>query len=168
MENENVKEPQTKVKKKAVNNISDELMKNYKIVNNFSWRLVFFAMFVTFLLVVFIIFYDAYTIKSNQLKVEANNINNEINDEFSVVVNAINMNGYITAFEQYLKTSEGDEEEDKSLYYENASKTLNNMGLINEEIQNVFVASFRNKSVLYSGIGNVYKENFIKVGMLLI
>ncbi|MBE5935378.1 MAG: hypothetical protein E7262_06260 [Lachnospiraceae bacterium] len=144
-----------------INNISDDLQKNYKVVNNFSWRLVIFTMVVSFISIIFVIAYDAYVIKSNQLKVEAHNINNAINEEFSVVVNSINMNGYLTIFEQYLKTTSGVEEITSTVYYEDAVKTLNTMSLISEEIENVFIVSFNNKSVLYSGISNAYTTDFV-------
>lgn len=146
---------------KEINNISDELQKNLKVVNNFSWRLVLFTISVAFVIVLFIISYDAYVIKSNQLKVEANNINNSINDEFSVVVNSINMNGYLTIYEQYLKTSATDETPiEETVYYEDTVVTLNSMSLISEEIENVFVVSFKNNSILYSGISNIYTEDY--------
>ena len=64
-----------------INNISDELEKNYKIVNNSLWVVTLISIIFGMLVVLLLMAFDAYDIRKGALKLESDNINEMINEQ---------------------------------------------------------------------------------------
>ena len=137
-----------------INNISDELEKNYKIVNNSLWVVTLISIIFGMLVVLLLMAFDAYDIRKGALKLESDNINEMINEQFGMVQSTINSKGYVEIFEQYMKTSSDVEDITKSIYYDSAAKALNNTNHVSDEIVTTFVVSIKNDSILYSDMSN--------------
>ena len=136
--------------------------KENKTINGFVWMMPLVVMALTGLIMIALILGNGYDKEKAKLKLEAYEINNVISDEFSIALNSINLNGYMEIFEQYMKTSTVDMT--SSIYYDEATKTLENVTNISDNIVTTFVVAFKNKALVASGITEdvIYNYEFDK------
>lgn len=137
-------------KEQNLNIINPFNSKDKRTIDSVIWIVPLIAMIFTSLVIITIVINNAFEKEKAKLELEAYVINNAINEEFSVALNSINLNGYMEIFEQYMKTSTVDMT--SSIYYDEASKTLENVTNISDNIVTTFAVSFQNKALVAAGI----------------
>lgn len=132
----------------TINPLKDR-RKERKSIDDVIWIVPLIVMILTLLIMIAVVISNAFDKEKAKLELEAYTINNAINDEFSIALNSINLNGYMEVFEQYMKTTSVDMT--SSIYYEEASKTLENVTNISDNIITTFAVSFKNKALVAAG-----------------
>ena len=146
------------VKEQDINIINPQFYEEKRTIDNAVWINPLVIMVLICIITMGLVVYTVYKKENARLELEANNINDILDEEFDVAINSINLNGYMEVFEQYMKTVTNDVK--ASIYYDNAIKTLDNITNVSDNIVTTFMIAFNNKTLVASGINNEIIDDY--------
>ena len=145
-------------KEQDLNIINPHIHKEKRTLEGPIWVMPLVIILIVCIFTIGIVLKISYEKTQSKLELDTNNINKQLDDEFNIAINSINLNGYMEVFEQYMKTSSNDAE--SSIYFNSATKTLDNITNISDNIVSAFMISFKNKDMVLSGINNDIIEDY--------
>ena len=145
-------------KDQDINIINPQIYKEKKTIEGKTWIVPLIVMILACIIMIAVVLDIVYDKSQSKMELDTNYINEWLDKEFNIAINSIELNGYMEVFEQYMKTTSNDAT--TSIYYTSATKTLDNITNISDNIETTFMISFKNKELVLSGVNNDIIKNY--------